>query len=356
MEETVVRAEGRFLTKENLSEEITFKTNYSRNMLDMNDLIDHEAPPVDWLVKYFLPFDIIGLIPAAGGTGKTFFLLELALSVATGTCFLKPEWVTGEPGKVLCVLGEESEDEIHRRLQKMILKNGYDPQQKELIKRNLRIELTHGSNPGFANNQTDDSHSDFFNDLVADSINQRYKLIILDPLSRFYKADENDATRATLFIEKLELLKEQVKQETGEKIVVLGAHHVNKSSTKSDMTAGMMRGSSAFVDGARWVLGLQKINAEDWCAIMGYSMAPNEKANSLIQARNDPERRLWVRMERVKANYIAPQTEEEFLKISNIPSTGGTLSLSEPPKNDSFASNNRKDDCGSVTNSMPGLN
>jgi len=61
-------------------------------------------------------------------------------------------------------------------------------------------------------------------------------------------------------------------------------------------------------------------------------------------------------MERVKANYIAPQTEEEFLKSDNTLLTGGTLSLSEPPKNDSFASNNRKNDCGSVTNSMPGLN
>jgi RecA-family ATPase len=355
MEETVVRAEGRFLPKENLPEEIAFKTNYSSNMLDMNDLIDHEAPPVDWLVKYFLPFDIIGLIPAAGGTGKTFILLDLALSVVTGTCFLKQEWATGTPGKVLCVFGEESRDEIHRRLKKMILKNGYDFHQCNLIKQNLRIELTHGSNPAFANSHADDSNSDFFNDLVADSINQRYKLIILDPLSRFYKADENDATQATLFIEKLEQLKERVKQGTGEKMVVLGAHHVNKSSTKTDMTSGMMRGSSAFVDGARWVLGLQKINAEDWCAIMGYSMAPKDKADSLIQARNDPERRLWVRMERVKANYIAPQTEEEFLKIDNTPLTGGTLSLSEPPRNTCFASKSRKNDCGSITNSMSGL-
>jgi regulatory protein RepA len=315
--------------KEKEPEQIDYRTGYKNNVLDIISMIDNESPPVEWLFKNLLPANIIGDITAAGGTGKTFLLIEMGLAKATGTAFLRDIWMPTKAGKILCVFGEESQDELHRRLKKVIRKNDYTPDQIELIRKNFNAVSTHGTNPAFIDAQG--QNSDFFEDLVDDAIRLRAELIILDPISRFFKADENDATKATVFVEKLEELKERVRHGTGENVVVLGAHHVNKSSTKADMSAGMLRGSSAFTDAVRWVLGLQKLSPEDWAGRMGLSLKPPDRPGSLRQARADPERKLYVQMERVKANYLPPQTEEEFLKIDTTKATGGTLEYTEPP-------------------------
>jgi RecA-family ATPase len=318
--------------KESEPLEVTYRTKYPDNILDITAMIGSDAPPVFFVFQGFMPADSIEMITGAGGVGKTYLEIALGLAKATGTPFLRDDWKPSNPGKVLCVFGEESQDELHRRLKKVIRKNGYTPDQLELIKKNFHAVSTHGTNPSFINAQG--TNSDFFEDLVADAIQKRAELIILDPISRFYKSEENDATKATLFVEKLEELKERVRKETGGHVTVLAAHHVNKGSTKSEMTAGMMRGSSAFVDGVRWVLGLQKITPEDWAEIKGYSMKPTDRPESVRRARVDPERKLYIRMERVKANYIAPQQDEEFLRIDTTKATGGTLDYTEPPTRD----------------------
>lgn len=65
-----------------------------------------------------LPLGKVGVLSAEGGAGKTSVLVALALSVATGRPWLGHFRVdeAARRGRVLLALGEEDEEEVHRRL------------------------------------------------------------------------------------------------------------------------------------------------------------------------------------------------------------------------------------------------
>ena len=51
-------------------------------------MLETDPPPRLWLVKDRLPLGVVGLLAAAGGTGKSMGVLQLAVSVATGLPWL----------------------------------------------------------------------------------------------------------------------------------------------------------------------------------------------------------------------------------------------------------------------------
>lgn len=76
------------------------------------------APPsVEWIVEDFLPAAIVALISGHGGFGKSTLILQLCVSAALGRPFL--EMATGG-GPVIYLSCEDDNDEIHRRLYKML--------------------------------------------------------------------------------------------------------------------------------------------------------------------------------------------------------------------------------------------
>jgi RecA-family ATPase len=91
--------------------------------------------------------------------------------------------------------------------------------------------------------------------------NGPFTLVAIDPLSRFAGSKaETDNAAATRFIQACE----SVAALTGATVLI--AHHTNKMSRAAgqlDSTAG--RGSSAFVDGARWqsALSVEHLNLDD---------------------------------------------------------------------------------------------
>ena len=75
-----------------------------------NDLVPPETP---WLLKNLVPMREVTSFYAPGGTGKTQFLIQLGVCIATG---MKCLGMDVPPGKVLLVLCEDSDDDIQRRL------------------------------------------------------------------------------------------------------------------------------------------------------------------------------------------------------------------------------------------------
>jgi len=97
-------------------------TNFRTSPSEVNNLqkfhlfsIDelHALPPAEWLIKGILPRKGIASIYGASGSGKTFFMLDLLLSIAC-----KPEWhrckVKNVPVTYICL---ESQDGISKRIQ-----------------------------------------------------------------------------------------------------------------------------------------------------------------------------------------------------------------------------------------------
>jgi len=236
--------------------------------LETNFLLE-EAPEAPALIKImkigglqtFLRKGIVGQLVGAGGIGKTHFLTQLALAIATGTKFLD-EYYINEKGYVFLGLGENSTDDIHRLLRKMSKKLFTEEQLKE-AGTYLSVMSFTGQQASFMDRNG--NPSGFFEDFLATLKTQEptdgWALIILDPISRFLGADaENDNAAATHFISLLERLTLELKG----KPTVLFGHHMSKanlSNTNTDQTAA--RGSSALTDGVRWQANLDKVTKED---------------------------------------------------------------------------------------------
>ena len=87
----------------------------------------------------------------------------------------------------------------------------------------------------------------------------KYDIIMLDPLRRFLRGNENDSETVTKFISELET----ISGKTG--VSFLLVHHANKASTAlgAGMSQNAIRGSSALTDALRYQLNMQTMSAAD---------------------------------------------------------------------------------------------
>jgi RecA-family ATPase len=197
-----------------------------------------------------LPLGKVAQLIAEGGAGKTMLLCQLAVSVATGARFLRAFDVP-KPGRVLLVLGEEDAEESRRRLYRAANANRETapPTPGSIVVLPLAGVVCPMVELGADGNLVEAPFARWLRQYVDSN---DFRLIVVDPLSRFAgPTAETDNAAATRFIQSLESL---VKPST----TVLNAHHVNKVSRGKDghLDATSGRGSSAFVDGARWQCAL----------------------------------------------------------------------------------------------------
>lgn len=230
-----------------------------------------EAPPIPWLIKDFLPALLVGMITADGGTGKSWFTLQLATALASGLAFM--HMPISQTGKVLYLGGEEQRDDIHRRYERiredLMSEDIKVFMEAELsLERNLSFLCVNGVDSAFNND------SGLYPDLVAYIKEEKPMAVFLDPMARFYGKDENDSGEATRFVEQLEAL-------THHGTTVLFCHHTSQAGSK-EISQHAFRGSSAFYDGARWQFNLQRIDeksAESYEDEAGNTLNPKNAKN-----------------------------------------------------------------------------
>lgn len=244
----------------------------------------HEMPPRRrWLLRMpadsatgreergLLPLGKVGMLVAGGGVGKTMALTQLALAVATGL-----PWLCGPAGeggllppegggRVLLAMAEEDAQEMHRRLysahETMRRNAQLTDEESALAARRItvlalageNVTLVQGGGQGYGREEIRPSSlaAEFVERL--NTPDDPWSLIIMDPLSRFAGLDtETDNAAATRFVQVLETLTKAPGEPT-----VLVAHHTNKTARKEGTRDGTgARGSSALIDGVRWVAEL----------------------------------------------------------------------------------------------------
>jgi RecA-family ATPase len=235
--------------------------------------IGKPLPPRRWLFVDVLPFGKVGVIVAPGGTGKSWFLVQAGVSVATGIP-LADAWQVGETGSVLMLLAEDDDEELHRRLDvvmgQLAMAGQFDA--IAMLRENLIIKSMAGENNLMteANVAHEVELTAYVDRLIATAkLIPNLKLIVFDPVSRFRGGDENKAQDTTRFVEALE----RVAQATGANI--LCAHHANKGSMNSDdQNQSASRGSSALTDGVRWQLNLATMTKAE---STNFGIYPNER-------------------------------------------------------------------------------
>lgn len=214
-----------------------------------------DPPPLPYLVALpsgagLLPRGKAGLLSAEGGIGKSFAMLQLAVSVATGRTWLGSFQVPEDQrGRCLLLLGEEDEGELHRRLWSVAqVLDLSDEERAALVRRVVALPLAGRSAPLLRLEGGNVATTAELRTLVARlrEDGEPWALIVVDPLSRFAGIDaESDNRLATSFVQAIESLTAA----PGAPAVIVTAHSSKAVRQRNDVDA---RGVSGLTDGFRW--------------------------------------------------------------------------------------------------------
>jgi hypothetical protein len=180
-----------------------------------------------WLVEGLWQRNGTGIIGGVAKGAKTWLCLDLALSVASGTAALDTFRVHC-PGPVLYVSAEGGEGYLKQRLQALCAHRGLQldalPHRLEIIPRAIRIDTVEG-----------------LGRLQATVRAMSPTLLVLDPLVRLHRADENSAASVSALLSPLTELQQ------AHNLALILVHHATKQGGKSkEMTGQDFRGSSDF--------------------------------------------------------------------------------------------------------------
>ena len=188
----------------------------------------------------------VALVTAPGGTGKSYLLLEIAMSVASGTTLL-PGLEAKTAGKVCLLTFEDDSFDVQQR-GNAILRHFKDLNPSE---ENLYVASMSGQTLSLLNSRGEINEEDV---LWLKEQCKDMRLVVLDPLSHLHTADENSASQMSKLVQVLK----GIGQETATGIMI--SHHTGKAAAlngQGDLQQSA-RGSSALVDASRIVMTLHR--------------------------------------------------------------------------------------------------
>lgn len=216
-------------------------------------LSERPIPP-PMLLSNFLPAGIPAMLAAPGGTGKSYLLLMLGVSIATGMPFLGKHQVE-KPGSSLMIFAEENQSNLDNRVHSVAhwmldpLPNADDL--LGLVAARLFAKSMFGE-PCLVTtkNGNECQQTPIVGQLIATAKQiPDLRLIALDPAAQFRGGEENASEDATRFVQAIS----KISKETG--ATVLMSHHVHKGSMAQngqEISQADARGSVAFTDNVRW--------------------------------------------------------------------------------------------------------
>lgn len=247
--------------------------------IDLAKAFADEPPVLDFIWPGFLA-GTVGALVAPGATGKSYFTLEAAMSIAcsvAGGDLVKLAPV--HTGRVVYMAGEDPAPALIRRIH--AIGQHLPLSAREAIAENLTLEPIMGKRL----NIMDDRHLARVVEYCADS-----RLIVLDTLSRIHQLDENSNGDMAQLVGTLEY----VAATTGASVLYL--HHVNKGSAREGQADQQQaaRGASALIDNARWCGFVAKMTEQEAGCLSahGFSRLPI-----------DDQRGYFVRFGVSKQNY-----------------------------------------------------
>lgn len=216
--------------------------------LDIMAAFTNEPPELDFIWPGFLA-GTVGALVAPGATGKSFFALEAAMSIACSVAGGDlVELTPKKTGRVIYFAGEDPKPALIKRVHS--IGQHLRDSAREAIAANLILEPIMGKRL----NVMDEAHLRRVIEYSADA-----RLIVLDTLSRIHQLDENSNGDMAHLVATLE----HVAATTGASVLYL--HHVNKGSARDGQTDQQQaaRGASALIDNARWCGYVAKMSEQE---------------------------------------------------------------------------------------------
>lgn len=204
--------------------------------INLIEAFHNEPPELDFIWPGFLA-GTVGALVAPGATGKSFWAIEAAMSVA---CHVPGGDLLGispqRNGRVVYLAGEDPEPALIRRIH--AIGQHLNQSARKAISENLVVQPIMGAMLNIMNAR----HRQRVIEFCAGA-----RLIVIDTLSRIHKLDENSNGDMVHLVSTLE----HIAASTGAAVLFL--HHVTKGSAREGQTDQQAaRGASALIDNARW--------------------------------------------------------------------------------------------------------
>jgi len=226
---TPIEYEKRFLDV-NIRKKAGFKT-----LLNLRNLNDFDYVPRDYIVTNFVK-KIVAALVAQGGTGKSFFTLQMAIQVASGK---KITHLSNEFGlkKVVYITKEDGIEEVQNRMISIQKQFNLNPKELQNLEENfIPVEVEDRS----ANTAVTEM---LFVEQIADYAKWA-DLIVFDTLSRFHYLDESRAGEMSQVMSQFEAIAND------NNCGVMYVHHVSKASG-GELSQASARGSALLIDNSR---------------------------------------------------------------------------------------------------------
>lgn len=260
-------------------------------------------PEPEYILKFndqgLIKRGVVGAFLAAGGTGKTFFMMCLALMMAWGRAWGPLRAV--RPLNVLVVLAEDDQETADVRL--WDIGQGVYPT-------GLYLASVCGiCGPLLEKKDGNVIESPWFK-WLSETIKNHTGLdvLMIDPKSRFFGGEENSNDDNTRFIQCLEKLS----IEHG--LTILFSHHVTKNAKQDGVSANMSRGGKALTDGVRWAAGMAEMT-ETTAGQYGIDDRQNYFSFEVVKTNYGPKiPRLWFRKDPVTGVPEYVNLDHDYLK------------------------------------------
>ena len=246
-------------------------------------------PPREYLLKHlggegFVPRGKPGIFNAAGGTGKTTSIVQLAISLATCRPWLGAYPGPDVPTKSLLLLGEEDAEEVQRKLYWTCQSMQLTEEEWNLVEKNvIALPLAGNALPLLRPCENQNVEGTEHGDAVLALLHEHADvgLVVVDPVSRFTAVNiEGDNILATRYAQELERFCKAPGKPT-----VLAVGHTSKEARKAGTADA--RGVTGLFDAVRWALTLTaKSKATVELAPTKNNLAPPSDPRTLIRGEH----------------------------------------------------------------------
>lgn len=213
-------------------------TEASRQRVMFFPLGSAKPKPIDWLITDLIETDCLGMVYGDSGVGKTFMVLDMALSVATGIPYhSKPV----KQGAVFYIAGEGRNGITRRR--------GAWQHQRGVTQEQMEMAPIYCSDGSLILNMA--SAKDIVQAAIdlTQKAGEEPRLVVLDTLARTMEGDENSAKDFNHYLQAATAIQDRFK------CTVLIVHHTGKDNGRG------ARGSSAIKAGMDFSYALEKSGA-----------------------------------------------------------------------------------------------
>lgn len=207
--------------------------------------------PIDFVLPG-LPVQCLGALVAPGGIGKSSLMTQICVEMALGLPLLGGVHPAKSPAKAVLLLAEEDARLCYSRLHSLrslieTERDKIDLDRLAMLEANLAIFPLAGNDVSVLTSRSGSRVADQIMRLAEGS-----RLLVVDPLRRFYSGDENDSGTLTTVVQTFERICREART------TVVMTQHTTKSAVldgRADQQQAA-RGSSALTDGVRWQANL----------------------------------------------------------------------------------------------------